>query len=67
MTFSSSRIISISMMKLPIVLCGRLSLPEQPDRRLNKVSFVAGCDPYADFDLGMLKPMVRRDFVRHPM
>jgi succinoglycan biosynthesis protein ExoO len=34
------------------------------ERRLDKASFVAGCDPYADFDLGMLKPMVRVDFVR---
>jgi len=34
------------------------------DRRLNKVTFAAGCDPYADFDLGMLKPIVRRDFVQ---
>jgi succinoglycan biosynthesis protein ExoO len=33
-------------------------------RKLDKVSFVAGCDPYADFDLGMLKPMVRTDFIR---
>lgn len=27
-------------------------------------SFAAGCDPYASFDLGMLKPVVRADFVR---
>ena len=33
-------------------------------RKLDKVSFVAGCDAYADFDLGMLKPMVRTDFMR---
>jgi succinoglycan biosynthesis protein ExoO len=34
------------------------------ERRLDKVSFVSGCDPYADFDMGMLKPMVRADFIR---
>ena len=34
------------------------------ERRLDKVSFVAGCDAYANFDLGMLKPMVRTDFIR---
>jgi succinoglycan biosynthesis protein ExoO len=33
-------------------------------RKLDKVSFVAGCDAYADFDPGMLKPMVRTDFMR---
>lgn len=33
-------------------------------KRLDKPEFVAGCDPYAEFDLGMLKPMVRTDFVR---
>jgi succinoglycan biosynthesis protein ExoO len=34
------------------------------ERRLDKQSFAAGCDPYANFDLGMLKPVVRADFVR---
>ena len=34
------------------------------ERKLDKAAFAAGCDPYADFDLGMLKPMVRTDFVR---
>jgi hypothetical protein len=34
------------------------------ERRLDKVALAAGCDPYADFDLGMLKPMVRTDFIR---
>jgi len=33
-------------------------------RKLDKVSFVTGCDAYADFDLGMLKPIVRTDFIR---
>ena len=32
--------------------------------RLDKSRFVAGCDPYAEFDFGMLKPMVRTDFIR---
>lgn len=32
-------------------------------KRLDKAEFVAGCDPYAEFDLGMLKPMVRTEFV----
>jgi len=34
------------------------------DRQLDKLSFAAGCDPYADFDMGMLKPIVRTDFIR---
>ena len=33
-------------------------------KRLDKPEFVAGCDPYAEFDLGMLKPMIRTEFVR---
>jgi len=32
-------------------------------KRLDKPEFVAGCDPYAEFDLGMLKPVVRTEFV----
>jgi succinoglycan biosynthesis protein ExoO len=38
--------------------------PSLGGRKLDKVTFAAGCDPYADFDLGMLKPMVRTDFIR---
>ena len=34
-----------------------------PDRLLNKAGFIAGCDPYSDFDFGMLKPVVRADFI----
>lgn len=34
------------------------------ERRLDKESFAAGCDPYSDFDMGMLKPMIRTDFIR---
>lgn len=33
-------------------------------RILDKAGFIAGSDPYADFDYGMLKPIVRADFVR---
>ena len=43
----------------------RTALPvTEHEQKLDKQLFVAGCDPYADFDLGMLKPMVRTDFVR---
>lgn len=34
------------------------------DRMLDVRSFTAGSDPYADFDFGMLKPMVRTSFIR---
>lgn len=34
------------------------------DRRLDKRLFAAGSNPYADFDFGMLKPMLRTDFIR---
>lgn len=33
-------------------------------RELTRASFAAGCDPYAGFDLGMLKPIVRTAFIR---
>ena len=33
------------------------------DRLLDKVAFIAGCDPYSPFDYGMLKPVVRADFI----
>jgi glycosyltransferase involved in cell wall biosynthesis len=32
--------------------------------KLDQATFVAGCDPYADFDFGMLKPLVRTSFIR---
>lgn len=35
-----------------------------PDHPLDKAAFIAGSDPYADFDYGMLKPIVRTDFIR---
>jgi len=34
------------------------------DRLLDKAAFIAGCDPYSPFDYGMLKPIVRADFIR---
>jgi succinoglycan biosynthesis protein ExoO len=33
-------------------------------RRLRRRQFIRRSNPYADFDLGMLKPMVRADFLR---
>lgn len=33
-------------------------------RELTRQAFIAGCDPYAGFDLGMLKPVVRTEFLR---
>jgi succinoglycan biosynthesis protein ExoO len=34
---------------------------EQGDIALTKKAFIAGSDPYADFDYGMLKPVIRTD------
>jgi succinoglycan biosynthesis protein ExoO len=34
------------------------------DRTLTKTAFIAGSDPYADFNFGLLKPVVRTDFIR---
>jgi succinoglycan biosynthesis protein ExoO len=43
----------------------RAALPVgQGDRQLTKRSFIAGSNPYAEFDYGMLKPLVRADFIR---
>jgi succinoglycan biosynthesis protein ExoO len=43
----------------------RTALPELPgDRPLDKATFIAGSDPYSDFDFGMLKPVIRADFIR---
>jgi len=43
----------------------RTALPQcAGDRPLDKAAFVAGSDPYSDFDFGMLKPIVRADFIR---
>lgn len=35
-----------------------------PVQLLTRQKFVAGCDPYASFDYGMLKPLIRADFIR---
>ncbi len=35
-----------------------------PVQLLTRQRFVAGCDPYASFDYGMLKPLIRTDFIR---
>ena len=41
----------------------RTAFPEQAgDRPLDKAAFIAGSDPYSDFDFGMLKPVVRSRF-----
>jgi succinoglycan biosynthesis protein ExoO len=37
---------------------------ERGDGILDKAGFVAGSDPYAEFDYGMLKPLVRTEFIR---
>ena len=43
----------------------RTALPEHPgDRPLDKATFIAGSDPYSDFDFGMLKPVIWADFIR---
>ena len=34
------------------------------DRELSSGVFVAGTDPYADFNYGMLKPIIRAEFIR---
>jgi succinoglycan biosynthesis protein ExoO len=36
----------------------------QPEQPLNRQTFVAGSNPYADFNYGMLKPVVRAEFIR---
>ena len=43
----------------------RLAFPvANDDTLLTREVFVAGSDPYAEFDYGMLKPIVRSDFIR---
>jgi succinoglycan biosynthesis protein ExoO len=37
---------------------------EQGDRALTRQLFIAGCNPYAAFDYGMLKPIIRADCIR---
>lgn len=42
-----------------------VALPdERADRRILASEFIARCDAYASFDLGMLKPVVRAEFLR---
>jgi hypothetical protein len=36
---------------------------EAGDARLDRDAFIKGCDPYAAFNFGMLKPLVRADFI----
>ena len=36
----------------------------QPEQSLDRQTFVAGSDPYADFNYGMLKPIIRAEFIR---
>jgi succinoglycan biosynthesis protein ExoO len=33
-------------------------------RQLTRQNFIAGCDPWSEFNFGMLKPVVRADFIR---
>ena len=43
----------------------RNAFPEQDgDRPLNKATFIVGSNPYSDFDFGMLKPILRAEFIR---
>lgn len=37
---------------------------ESGERELDREIFAAGSDPYADFNYGMLKPVIRADFIR---
>lgn len=36
----------------------------RPDAALSRADFIAGSDPFAAFNYGMLKPIVRTDFIR---
>ncbi|HEY1931241.1 MAG TPA: glycosyltransferase family 2 protein [Acetobacteraceae bacterium] len=38
--------------------------PRTGDRELSRASFIAGSNPYEDFNFGMLKPIVHADFIR---
>ncbi len=43
----------------------RTAFPEQQgDQLLGRDQFIAGSDPYASFDYGMLKPVIRADCIR---
>jgi succinoglycan biosynthesis protein ExoO len=44
----------------------RTALPiAQDDILLTKEVFIRGCNPFADYNHGMLKPILRAEFVRH--
>ena len=38
--------------------------PGRPDAPLTRQEFIAGSDPFATFNYGMLKPVIRTDFIR---
>jgi succinoglycan biosynthesis protein ExoO len=38
--------------------------PGAPGAPLSRQDFIAGCDPFAEFNYGMLKPIVRASFIR---
>ena len=41
------------------------AFPEhEGDRALDKAAFISGSDPYAGFNFGMLKPVIRADYIR---
>jgi glycosyltransferase involved in cell wall biosynthesis len=43
----------------------RTAFPAQDSgQTLDKAAFIAGSNPYSDFDFGMLKPVVRSDYIR---
>jgi succinoglycan biosynthesis protein ExoO len=43
---------------------GTAFLPGRPDAALTRRKFIAGSDPFAAFNYGMLKPVVRAEFIR---
>lgn len=43
---------------------GTAFAPDRSDTPLTRREFIAGADPLADFNLGMLKPVIRADFIR---
>jgi glycosyltransferase involved in cell wall biosynthesis len=45
-------------------MVGTAFAPDRPDAVLSRQAFIAGSDPFAAFDHGMLKPVVRAEFIR---
>ncbi len=43
---------------------GTAFVATRPDAALTRAAFIAGSDPFAAFNYGMLKPVVRADFIR---